>query len=113
MYYVYMIRCQDNSIYTGITTDLVKRMREHFFRKAECARYTRSHPAADLEAVWSCKTRSEAAKLEYAIKRLSKADKEQIIADQNYLKTFEIGSERNYEALSKEEIFNCKREIKK
>ncbi len=33
MYYTYMLRCQDNSIYTGITTDLERRMKEHFSRK--------------------------------------------------------------------------------
>ena len=40
MYYVYMLRCKDNSIYTGITTDINRRMEEHFSKGQKCAKYT-------------------------------------------------------------------------
>lgn len=43
MYYVYMLRCVDNSIYTGITTNVERRMKEHLERSNKCAKYTRTH----------------------------------------------------------------------
>ncbi len=42
MYYTYMIRCKDNSIYTGITTNR-KRMQEHFTKDEKCAKYTKTY----------------------------------------------------------------------
>ena len=74
-YYVYMVRCADGSHYTGLCTDPQKRMREHTERTAACAKYTRSHPAVALDALWKTGSRSDAAKLEARIKRLSKAKK--------------------------------------
>lgn len=52
MYYIYMLRCKDDSIYTGITTDLDRRMKEHFGAGEKSAKYTRSHVALKLEAAW-------------------------------------------------------------
>ena len=40
MYYTYMLRCKDNSIYTGITTNLERRMEEHLQKTDKCAKYT-------------------------------------------------------------------------
>ena len=48
MYYVYMLRCTDNSLYTGITTDLERRMSEHFSKDKKCAKYTRRHNAKKM-----------------------------------------------------------------
>ena len=79
MYYIYMIRCQDNSIYTGITTDLKRRMSEHFNKDEKCAKYTSSHDVKRLERVWSTSNRSLASKLEYNIKKLTKKEKENLI----------------------------------
>ena len=79
MYYVYMLRCEDNSVYTGITTDVARRMSEHFTKGAKCAKYTLRHGAKALEAVWEVETRSDALRLEYRIKQLAKRDKEQLI----------------------------------
>lgn len=79
MYYTYMLRCIDNSIYTGITTDIERRMEEHFTQGEKCAKYTKRHKAKKLEAVWSSKDRKLASKLEYCIKHLSKGEKEDII----------------------------------
>ena len=45
MYYTYMLRCNDNSIYTGITTDLSRRFLEHTSQDTKCAKYTLSHKA--------------------------------------------------------------------
>ena len=47
MYYIYMLRCEDNSIYTGITTNLENRMKQHF-TKENCAKYTYTHTARKL-----------------------------------------------------------------
>lgn len=45
MYYTYMLRCEDNTIYTGITTDISRRMEEHFCKDKKCAKYTKTHQA--------------------------------------------------------------------
>lgn len=79
MYFIYMIRCDDNSLYTGITKDICKRMKEHYYKSKECAKYTRTRDVTSLEALWSTLTRSEACKLEYQIKKLSKKEKEALI----------------------------------
>ena len=81
MYFIYMLRCEDNSIYTGITTDLNNRMREHFLKEDKCAKYTLRHSAIKLERVFQTDNRSNASKLEYHIKRLSKNEKEKLIED--------------------------------
>ena len=77
MYYTYMIRCKDNSIYTGMTNNLEKRFNEHLLNKV--AKYTKSHSAIKLEAAWKSKDKSLACKLEYQIKNLTKKQKENLI----------------------------------
>lgn len=79
MYFIYIIRCDDNSLYTGISKDICKRMKEHYYKTKECAKYTRTRDVTSLEALWTSTTRSEACKLEYQIKKLSKKAKEEII----------------------------------
>ena len=87
MYYVYMLRCEDNSIYTGITTNVEHRMKEHF-SKVNCAKYTYSHTAKRLESVWQTENRVLASKLEYRIKKLTKPQKEQLIVKNNLEELF-------------------------
>ena len=79
MYYIYMLRCKDNTIYTGITVDIKRRMEEHFSKNEKCAKYTYTHNAKKLEAVWKTENKSLASKLEYAIKKLTKTKKEELI----------------------------------
>ncbi len=79
MYYTYMLRCEDNSIYTGITTDIKRRLAEHRARGAKSAKYTLNHPALKIEAAWQSESRSAASKLEFHIKRLTKMQKEELI----------------------------------
>lgn len=80
MYYVYMLRCEDNSIYTGMAANLEKRLREHFEQdKKKCAKYTLNHKAKKLEFAWITETRALALKLEYHIKTLTKLQKEELI----------------------------------
>lgn len=75
MYYVYMVRCQDGSLYTGLAKYLCRRMREHVARDTACAKYTRSRPVVALEAVWRTETRSAAAALEAFLKTLPRVQK--------------------------------------
>lgn len=88
MYYTYMIRCKDNSIYTGITTNLEKRMQEHFTKDEKCAKYTKKHTAIKLERAWKSENRVFASKLEYWIKHLSKLQKENLIKNPKKLEEF-------------------------
>ena len=83
MYFVYIIRCKGGVLYTGITNDVPRRMSEHFGQTEKCAKFTRSHQAEALEALWSTSDRSLASKLEYRIKQLTKAQKLRLIADNN------------------------------
>ena len=86
MYYTYMIRCKDNSIYTGITTNLERRTEEHLQKTEKCAKYTFTHTAIKLEAAWETESRTYASRLEYYIKHLKKAQKEGLIANKIRLK---------------------------
>lgn len=81
MYYTYMLRCADNSIYTGMASDVNKRMSEHFSKDKKGAKYTKSHEAVKVEAVWRSKEKSLACKLEYFIKTLTKNEKEKLITN--------------------------------
>lgn len=88
MYYTYMIRCSDNSIYTGMTNDLDKRLNEHISKSLNGAKYTKSHNVVKLEVAWKSKSKSLACKLEYYIKTLNKQQKENLIVGEklkNYL----------------------------
>ena len=83
-----MLRCIDNSIYTGITTNLEKRMQEHFTKDEKCAKYTKKHTAIRLERAWKSENRVFASKLEYWIKHLSKLQKENLIKNPKKLEEF-------------------------
>ena len=89
MYYIYMLRCKDNSIYTGITTDLQRRIEEHITKGKKCAKYTMRHTAVKLEQAWQTETRVNASKLEYRIKHLNKTQKENIILNPENIKMLE------------------------
>lgn len=80
MYYVYMLRCRDGSLYTGLARYLCRRMHEHVERLSACARYTRSHPAQELAALWRAPSRADAARLEAFIKRLPRTKKLALVA---------------------------------
>lgn len=78
-WYVYMVRCRDGSLYTGITTNIFRRLGEHNSDR-EGARYTRSRRPVRLVYMEQGGTRSEASKREYALKKMTKKAKEQLIA---------------------------------
>lgn len=77
---VYILRCADGSLYTGITRDLERRVREHNRDNRRGAAYTRGR--RPVEAVYSEAglTRAEAARREYRIRKLSRQDKERLVA---------------------------------
>ena len=79
MYYIYILRCSDNSLYTGITNDVIKRMKEHFGESDKKAKYTKSHKPVELTALWRCQSKSDAMKIEYRLKELTKKEKENLI----------------------------------
>ena len=81
MYYIYMVRCADSSLYTGIAADLGRRLREHVEKAPAAAKYTRSRPITALEMAWTAPDRSAASRLECAIKKLPRAKKLELIAD--------------------------------
>ena len=88
MYYTYMLRCENNSIYTGITTDVKRRKEEHFSKDKKGAKYTKSHIPHKLECVWEAPDKILASKLEYRIKKLAKKQKEELILNKDLEKFF-------------------------
>ena len=74
MYFVYMVKCSDNTLYTGITTDLQRRVQEHNESK-KAAKYTRLRRPVTLVYSEECQDRSSASKREAAIKKLKREDK--------------------------------------
>lgn len=85
MYYIYLLRCADQSLYTGITTDVKRRFQEHQGSTKKGAKYTHTHIPIEIVAVWSCDNRSQASKLEYWMKTLTKKQKENIIKSNSCL----------------------------
>ena len=80
-YFVYVISCKGGSLYTGITTDVARRLREHLSGKAPGARYTRVWPPQGLAVVWQTEGRVAASRLEWRIKHLSAVQKRSLVAD--------------------------------
>lgn len=84
MAYIYVVSCADGSLYTGITKDIKRRMKEHMSGNAK-SKYTRSRKIKALEALWECDGYSEAARFEYAIKQLTRAQKLALISEPEML----------------------------
>ncbi|MBF7097071.1 GIY-YIG nuclease family protein [Alkalibacter mobilis] len=77
MYFVYILRCKDNTLYTGITTNLDRRLKEH--NRGTASKYTRIRKPVSLEYWETSPNRSEASKREAEIKKLCKNEKELLI----------------------------------
>ena len=73
MYFVYLLKCGDKSIYTGITTDLARRLKEH--KAGTGARYTRARKIVKVLYTEKFKNRSLASKREAEIKSWPRAKK--------------------------------------
>lgn len=72
-WYLYLIECEDGSLYTGITTDVERRYAQHVAGKG--ARYTRLKKPVRLVGFRECGTKSEALKAELAMKKQAAANK--------------------------------------
>jgi len=77
MYYVYLLRCADNTLYCGYTTDVQKRLATHNSGKG--AKYTKHRLPVEVVYVEEHTTKSEALKREWAVKHLSREQKQQLI----------------------------------
>jgi putative endonuclease len=77
-WFVYVVRCNDGTLYTGIARDVKARIAMH--EAGRGARYTRGRGPLTLCAKKRCSSKSEALKLELAIKRLSRDEKQQLTA---------------------------------
>lgn len=77
MNYTYIVRCRDGSLYTGWTTDVDRRVKEH--NEGKGAKYTHSRRPVELVYYETFETKEEAMKREYAIKQLRRDEKERLI----------------------------------
>lgn len=75
--YTYILRCADDTLYTGWTNDLDKRLAAH--NKGEGAKYTKSRLPVELAYYEAFATKEEAMKREYAIKQLTRKEKQKLI----------------------------------
>ena len=79
-WFVYILRCADNTLYTGVTVDVNKRIKQHNGFLKNGAKYTHSRRPVKLVYQEASNSRSEACKREYAIRRLNKAKKERLVS---------------------------------
>jgi len=77
---MYVVRCSDGTLYTGITTDVSRRLLEHNYGM-KGSKYTRSRRPVSLVYTEGFEDRSEASKREWAFKKLSKAKKERLVGN--------------------------------
>jgi putative endonuclease len=73
MWHLYLLECNDGSIYTGVTTDPARRLAQHNSGKG--AKYTRSRGPCKMVACWAVGDRSRALRLEIRVKRLRRVEK--------------------------------------
>jgi putative endonuclease len=73
-----MLKCSDESLYTGITTDLIRRVDEHN-NSPKAAKYTRIRRPVELIYYENCEDKSSASKREYEIKQLTRIQKLSLI----------------------------------
>jgi len=76
-----MLECKNGAYYTGITTDIERRFKEHMQDKVKGAKYTRTNKPVRIIYKELCENRSLATSREMAIKKLSRAEKELLVAN--------------------------------
>lgn len=84
-YFVYIVRCSDNSLYTGITTNVSRRVDEHNGKGKKGAKYTSMRQPVYLVYSAECENRSLASKEESRIKKITKKEKEEFIKNHDRL----------------------------
>lgn len=80
-WFVYMLRCERGTLYTGVTTDVTRRLREHRAGGARAARYTRTRGGLELAYALRVGDRSLAQRIEHRLRKLPAARK-RTVADQ-------------------------------
>lgn len=91
MPFTYIIKCKDETYYTGIAKDIYSRMAEHLSKSDKCAKYTKARGVKSLEILWETKSLSNAAKLEFRIKKLTRAEKKELIENPGKFSVFFAG----------------------
>ena len=81
MYYVYLLRCKDNSLYCGQTNNIMKRIQEHNGSKNKSAKYTKGRRPVVLVYTEKVSSLSKALKREREIKKLTKQRKELLVLE--------------------------------
>lgn len=79
MNYTYILKCNDNTLYTGWTNNLEKRIEAH--NAGSGAKYTKPRRPVELVYFETFETKEEAMKREYAIKQMKRSEKEKLIKD--------------------------------
>ena len=79
MWFLYILRCGDGTLYTGITTDVPRRLEAH--RQGKGAKYTRGRGPLELVYREECGTHSQALKREWEVKTLRRSEKELLICE--------------------------------
>lgn len=80
VWWLYMVRCRNNSLYTGIALDVAKRFAQHAAQGALCAKYLRGKAPLALVYQEACGSKSCALQREAAVKKWPKQQKEALIA---------------------------------
>lgn len=95
-YWVYLARCSNNTIYTGATTDLIRRVREHNsgYRGRPGAKYTAAHRPVSLAQAWQVESWSDALRLEYAIKQCERTEKDLLIKQPEHI--YQLAERRKF-----------------
>nr|WP_314277954.1 GIY-YIG nuclease family protein [uncultured Peptostreptococcus sp.] len=83
MFYTYLLRCKDNSLYCGYTGNVERRMKEH--KIGSGSKYVKAKGYMKLEFYLSVKSRSEAMKFESYIKSLPKKEKEKLVSGDSFV----------------------------
>ena len=78
IWYLYILRCGDGTLYTGITTDVEKRLEVH--RSGKGAKYTRGRAPLELVYRETCGSHSDALKRELAVKAMTRGEKEKLLS---------------------------------
>lgn len=79
MWFIYIVRCSDDTLYTGIAKDVARRIVEHNSDHRLAASYTRARRPVTLVYEEAVDTRSAAAKREYEIKRMTRQGKDELL----------------------------------
>ena len=94
-WHLYLVRCHDGSLYTGITTDVARRFAEHQGNKGEGAKYLRGRGPLKLVFQKKLGSKSLALAVESKVKKLSKARKEELIRTGKHIEVIikQVGSQ--------------------